>query len=289
MSETNYSNEFDPQAQTTKDGDPQPTGTDSKGYAHPDCRFCHGRGYVQTGPNIMNHRICQCVLLEQNRLAAQKFIDTHYPKRSREMTFATYNPGDSNKNKTALKVSRNFVNHWNDTVKSEGVILGFYGDPSSGKTHLATAIALALIKRYGISAHVLNVPNMLRLERERFGQQAGEKRTPSQIQKAIDADFLVLDDLGAERHKKDDGMSWASEVLYTILDSRIMDMKPIVYTTNLNPAMLKNVVGGAGEEIIGARIMERLARAEIEQSPLQVVAVPGSNRQSKETTMRLFS
>lgn len=261
---------------------PEATGVDTHADAHPGCKLCRGRGYVSRGERVMDNRICRCVILTQQRRAAEQFINDHFPKSARRMTFANYRTGDIEQNEIALKVARNFVEHWNELGKKKGVIVGFYGEPSSGKTHLVTAMALALVKRYGISAEVLNLPNMLRLEKERFGRARGERSVPSLIQRAIDTDFLVIDDLGAERHKRDDStMSWASEVIYTILDARIMEERPLAYTTNLNPGMLKTAVSGGSDDLVGGRIWERIQRAQI-APPFPVLTVKGANRQSSE-------
>lgn len=234
----------------------------------------------------MDHRLCACALLGQHREAAETRIAATLPRGAREMTFANFETGNSEKNKQALRAARNFVDLWEDHATQKGWILGFWGLPASGKTHLAMAMTIALIKRYFVTAAVFNVPDMLRLERARWGTKPGTQGT-SLIQRAIDADFLVLDDLGSQQQKKsDDGtVTWVEEQLYVILDQRIMNLKPIVYTTNLNPDALKTALSSGEDEWL-SRIWSRIERAQV-TDPYEVKPVPGKNRRPDSDALLL--
>lgn len=258
---------------------------DAKKYALPNCPRCHGSGYIH-GKTVMEHRLCMCAILGQHREAAEMRISATLPKAAAKMTFASYNTGGNQVNERALTAARNFVEHWEDRATEKGWILGFYGEPASGKTHLAHAIAIALIKRYFVTAEVLNVPNMLRLEKERFNEDS-KNRTQSLIQRAIDCDFLVLDDLGSEYRKSQDGtVTWLDEQLYNILDARIMNLRPMVYTTNLAPDALKTLLSSAQDEMLN-RIWSRIERAQVGPA-LPVRPVAGSNRQDPDDRALLF-
>jgi len=108
------------------------------------------------------------------------------------------------------------------------VLSGGYG---AGKTHLAYAIAGELLKR-AVPVYAASVPEMLGMIRGGFSDAQGmdaEARL-----KAIRAvDVLVLDDWGTERTT-----DWASEQLFTVLNSRYNDRAATVITTNLTPAEL---------------------------------------------------
>lgn len=263
---------------------PEADGVDSS-RGNPNCPLCKGRGYVSVGPLIMNQRICFCVIEQQEQLGIDKWIETHFPKRSREMTFERFNTGGSKKNEVALRVARNYVKHWPE-AREKGWMIGFYGEPSAGKTHLATALAIGLMRTHKIHAEVLNVSNMLRMERERFNNpRAG--RSPIEV--AIEAEFLVLDDLGAERQKSGDDYSWVAETLYQVLDARVMDCKPTVFTSNLDPHQLQSNLGsGSAQDIVGERLWGRIERALV-TAPLQVMRVAGEARQSDSAARKLFA
>jgi DNA replication protein DnaC len=261
---------------------PEAGGVDTTEY-DPNCKHCT-RGYVSTGPYIMNKRICVCVIARQEQRGVAKRIEANFPKRARNMTLATFRPGPHRQNELALKAARNFVKHW-ETAREEGWTLGFYGDPSAGKTHLATGIALALMKKHQIDARVMNVSAMLKDTRDNF-DKSNSNRSPIDI--AIEADFLVLDDLGAERQKAGDEYSWVAEVLYQITDARVMDCRPTVFTTNIPPNELRAVLGsGSSSEIVGTRIWERIERAQL-IPPLQVLRVAGEARQSTNSAKKIL-
>jgi DNA replication protein DnaC len=59
-------------------------------------------------------------------------------------------------------------------------------------------------------------------DRDAFSDSAEER-----IQQAINADVLLLDDLGAESRT-----AWVDETLYRILNARYNDVRPTVIATN---------------------------------------------------------
>lgn len=255
-------------------------GFDPREFANPNCPRCHGTGYADRGKGLLNP-ICACVLLRQDMAAAEKRIELSFPKAARKMTFKKFDTGDSAANKTALQVCERFVDFWHD-ARSEGWILGLYGMPGAGKTHLAYAMGQACIKRYFITAAAMNVPEMLRQERARFSAKRGEEGV-SMIDRAIKADLLILDDLGAEYQKQtDSAVSWVEEVLYTILNERIMEMKPVIYTTNLDSDTLSKRFGGNSET---NRVYSRIARNQVDL--VEVKRVPGRGQQPPEARSKL--
>jgi DNA replication protein DnaC len=60
-----------------------------------------------------------------------------------------------------------------------------------------------------------------------------------------EAEYLILDDLGSEKHT-----DWAEERIYRVVNRRWLDRRPTIATTNLDPAAL--------EEAIGSRTYDRL-------------------------------
>lgn len=232
---------------------------DTRLYARPDCRICKGSGFVDEGKNLMNP-LCLCVIYGQRRSVAQAMIAHHFPPRAREMTLDSFQTGDVPQNQRALAIARRLVEHWEEACR-QGWVLGFWGKPATGKTHLVNGIALACVERYLTRPLVLSVPRLLRIERQRFGPN--REQGVSMIEQAIEAELLVLDDLGAEYHRQRDegGVSWVEEVLYQILDERVLAARPLLYTTNLSPQDLRVKLGslGSGAE----RLWSRIARAEV--------------------------
>jgi DNA replication protein DnaC len=248
---------------------------DSQLYAQPDCPRCQGAGRVKIGQGITDWAVCPCALIGQRRAVAELLVDERFPGRARTMTLASFETGGRAGNEQALRVAKNFVEHY-ETACKKGWVLGFWGEPSAGKTHLATAIAQACIKRYLARPQLLNVPKMLQAERERYNQRPGDTPLPSPIVQAMHADLLILDDLGAQ-YERDSGaerVSWVMEQLYLILDERFMNNRPTIYTSNLAPGDLKRRMANEA----GKRVLSRLERAEV-IPPIEVIAVPAVNRQ----------
>lgn len=205
---------------------------DLRAEAKPDCPHCHGRGVVK-GERRIEDRVCLCVTLSRRLKTAQARLQRALPPRARAMTLGTFITGGIDQNERALGAAKAFVKHYQQAA-AKAWLLGFHGMPRTGKTHLAVGIAQACALRWGITPQLLNLPKALAQERERYNNP----EAPSPFSEAKRAELLVLDDLGAEYQRQEDSsrVSWISEQLYDLLDSRLMDDLPLIYTTNLAPS-----------------------------------------------------
>lgn len=269
---------------------------DTAYYANKKCPKCHGLGVVITGEHLSNRALCHCAIANKRMEDAERVISTRFPERAQFMTLDEYDTGGDPKNEQALTAARNFVDNYQQASR-EGWLLGFWGLPSSGKTHLTTGIGMACVRRYLAKPAYFNVPTELRRERERFRDQSrqhyqssGRTASPptvSPIDSAIYAELLILDDLGAEYHRQgaDSGdVSWVYEQLYTILEERIMGCRATLFTSNFSPSDLARRMGNES----GKRVLSRIERAQASPA-LEVVEVPGANRQSDAAAQKLFS
>jgi DNA replication protein DnaC len=239
---------------------------DTARYAQKDCPRCGGRGRIRTGEGITDWAVCPCALFGQRKATAELLIAQTFPGRAREMTLASFNAGELAQNERALLVAGNFVDNYR-RAREQGWVLGFWGPPRAGKTHLAVGIAQACAKRYLARAMLLNVPKALRAERERYSNPD----LPSPFAQAALVDLLILDDLGAEYERQGDDrsrVSWVTEQLYGLLDERFMHSRPLIYTTNLAPSdMSRRYSSEAWKRVYG-----RLMQAEV-VDPLEIVPV----------------
>ena len=111
--------------------------------------------------------------------------------------------------------------------------------PGTGKTYLAASVVNMLVDR-GTTAVFVVVPDLLNQIRATYGKDNQE--TENQIMYGLcEADLLVLDDLGAERHK--DKEDWGTEKLYSIINSRYNSMAATIFTTNCTMKELADKVG----------------------------------------------
>lgn len=141
-----------------------------------------------------------------------------------EMTFDADDGRDAKKSDLAKR----YVEKWQKLYR-ENVGLIFYGNTGNGKTFFAACIANALIDK--------GVPVLMTSFSKIINQITGiyaEDRI-EYLQSINQYDLLILDDLGTERDSK-----YSMELVYEVVDSRYKSGKPLIVTTNLTMAELKN-------------------------------------------------
>lgn len=116
-----------------------------------------------------------------------------------------------------------------------------YGKTGLGKTHLSLAVAGKAVEAgYGvIYSSAQNLFN--KLEKEKFGRSEGNTE-----ESILDCDLLIIDDLGAEFTTQ-----FTVSSLYNIINSRELEGKPTIISTNLTPEQLTNTYS----ERIASRIL----------------------------------
>lgn len=118
------------------------------------------------------------------------------------------------------------------------------GEPGIGKSHIAVAIAKALQNDYSVL--FIKSTDLLGLIKESYSGADYSERDIFNICHQVD--LLVLDDIGAEYDKSQNNESWASDILFKVLDSRLG--KSTVITTNYSETQLENKFGMNGKRIV---------------------------------------
>ncbi|GIN38403.1 ATP-binding protein [Heyndrickxia oleronia] len=157
-------------------------------------------------------------------------------------TFDNYDPGNKS-TETAKKKCVWYAEHFDTLDKNSLLLQGSYG---VGKSHLSYAIAKYL-KDKGKVVIFITMPELLNVLRDSYS-----KSDYSEID-ILDAckncDLLILDDLGAEYVKNDNGKeSWAVDKIFTIINSRVD--KPTIFTTNYKSDELSKKYGNHGGRIV---------------------------------------
>jgi len=106
----------------------------------------------------------------------------------------------------------------------------FYGETGLGKTFLCTCIAHELLDEGRFVIYVTAPKLFKMIEEERFSRTDDEE--PSKfLEDLMEAELLIIDDLGSEFST----ILSASET-FNIINTRIIDRKPTVISTNLTPS-----------------------------------------------------
>lgn len=157
----------------------------------------------------------------------RKFGMRSLPRRLAAARFSNFELLDGSE--TAYRHAVEFAELFRDGT-TEGLML--WGEPGNGKSHLMAAVTNELLG-HGYAVVFMSVPDLLARIRGTFDN--GSRETEKDlIQMLLEADLLILDDVGAENiTKKDDGTSWVQDVLFRIIDGRYKALKPTCYTSNL--------------------------------------------------------
>lgn len=190
----------------------------------PICDKCGGSGYI--GSNM-----CECLrelcrqeqkkevsILSGSRDTFNQFRLDYYPDR----IDPKYGASPRTIMERNLKVCRTYALTF---TPSAGNLL-FVGGTGLGKTFLSACIARAVADRgysvvYESAGHLFS-----KLEQAKFNPSEETRRETARFN---DCDLLILDDLGTEMPGQ-----FATAALYTLLNDRILENKPMVVSTNLN-------------------------------------------------------
>lgn len=112
----------------------------------------------------------------------------------------------------------------------------FQGAPGLGKTYLSACIARTVAAK-GLSVCYDSASAALdTFEKQKFSRDAAEAEAAgARVQRMLDCDLMILDDLGTEMITP---MSLSS--LYTLINTRLVNGKRMIISTNLKDAELQN-------------------------------------------------
>lgn len=133
--------------------------------------------------------------------------------------------------KDKMKNVFSYCRDYAENFEKHGDSLLFSGGTGLGKTHLSLAIAGKVIGKgysviYGSAQNLLNM-----LENEKFGRSELDYSVEQSI---LNCDLLILDDLGSEFSTQ-----FTVSAIYNIVNSRLLERKPVIISTNLEPKELE--------------------------------------------------
>lgn len=200
------------------------------------CKKCEDKGFV-------NGIMCDCFKDMLKSLEYEKLCSAlPVGKRSFDNFRLDYYPdGAGTSPRKRMESVLSYCKAYSDDFSLRSPSLLLYGKTGLGKTHLSLAIAGKAVES-GHGVIYTSAQNLFnRLEKEKFGKADGN--TEDTI---LDCDLLIIDDLGAEFTTQ-----FTVASLYNIVNSRELEGKPTIISTNLTPEQLTN----AYSERIASRIL----------------------------------
>lgn len=217
------------------------------------CKVCEDKG-------VHDGRVCECFTKLLRSIEYEKLCSKLPMDRCRFDNFKLdyYPNGAGVSPRKRMESVYHYCKAYAEDFGPHSPSLLLYGLTGLGKTHLSLAIAAkAVEKGYGvIYTSAQNLFN--RLEREKFGRS--EDNTTEQ--NTLDCDLLIIDDLGAEFSTQ-----FTVSALYNIVNSRDLEDKPTVISTNLEPEDLRKTYS----DRIASRILSNYISLYFEGSDIRQI------------------
>ncbi|MGE3469289.1 MAG: ATP-binding protein [Vicinamibacterales bacterium] len=184
------------------------------------CERCHDTTWViETVDGVDHVRRCECW---RTALVDRQLEHARIPRRYQHCELDNFEQNYDSL-REAHRRARAFVEAF--PVVDRGLLLR--GRHGVGKTHLAVAILKTVIREKGARGFFYETRELLKLVRDSYAS-GGEITEMEVLRPVLDADLLVLDDLGAEKTSE-----WVQETLGLVVNARYGERRPTIFTSNL--------------------------------------------------------
>jgi DNA replication protein DnaC len=184
------------------------------------CPLCDDTGWKPIEVDgIRRVTRCDCW---RAKLGDTLLADAHIPRRYQHCDLAAFITYPNERLLNVVKRTKRFADEF--PVVDKGLF--FVGPPGIGKTHLAVAVLRQVVQTTGARGLFYDTRELLRVIRSTYDPAI--RATEVQVLRpVIEADLLVLDDLGAEKTSE-----WVEETLNFIVNERYSQRRATIFTTN---------------------------------------------------------
>ncbi len=184
------------------------------------CPLCSGTGWKhieRDGRTAVTR--CDCW---RASLSDKLLQDARIPRRYEHCDLDHFVTYGNESLEQAVKQARWIVAHYFETTR--GMFL--LGQPGVGKTHLAVAVLKGIITQHRAHGLFYDLSQLLRVIRSTYNPQVRASESEV-LQPVMQADLLVLDDLGREKTSE-----WVEETLNLIVNTRYNERRLTLFTSN---------------------------------------------------------
>ena len=184
------------------------------------CPLCDDTGWKTIEVSGVS-RVARCDCIRDKTLD-QRLRDARIPPRYQRCTLDNFLTYPNEELLRAVESARRFSDAF--PVVQKGLML--IGPPGIGKTHIAVSVLRHVIGRTGARGLYYDTRALLKDIRSTYNPLTHTAEMDV-IRPVMEAELLVLDDLGAERLT-----DWVEETMSLIVNTRYNERRPTIFTSN---------------------------------------------------------